>query len=224
MIEMVVLDIAGTTLQEDGAVYVALREAVEAAGGAPSTADIEHWMGADKRTAITRMLSPVFAAEPPSEAVDAAFADFHTRLTAAYTARPPRVFPGVEDALAKLRAAGIKVALTTGFDRRVVGMVLAAVGWDESLLDAVICTDDVPLGRPAPYMIFQAMAATRVQDVACVLTAGDTVRDLQAGTNAGAGMVVGVLTGGMTAEGLGGVRHTHLLPSVAGIPGLLGVA
>lgn len=223
MIELVVLDIAGTTVQEHGAVYVALREAVEAAGGSPTSAEIEHWMGADKRTAITRMLSTGQSADPPADVVDAAFSDFHARLTAAYADRPPTALPGVTDALAKLRAAGVKSALTTGFDRHVVDQVLAAVGWDESVIDAVVCTDDVPLGRPAPYMIFRAMEATAVQDVASVLTAGDTIRDLQAGTNAGAGMVVGVLTGGMTAEGLGGVRHTHLLPSVADIPGLLGL-
>ena len=54
-----------------------------------------------------------------------------------------------------------------------------------------------------------------------VLTAGDTVRDLEAGMNAGAGFVVGVLSGSQTAEELGAARHTHLLSSVAEIPKLI---
>jgi phosphoglycolate phosphatase-like HAD superfamily hydrolase len=85
----------------------------------------------------------------------------------------------------------------------------------------VVCTEDVPRGRPAPYMIFRAMEATGVVDVAEVLVAGDTARDLESGTNAGAGMVVGVLTGGQPAATLGAVRHTHIVPGVADIPALL---
>ncbi|SDM63646.1 HAD family hydrolase [Nonomuraea jiangxiensis] len=253
MIELAVLDIAGTTVDEHGAVYLALEQAVRAAGGAPTAADIQRWMGAGKREAITALLTPApsqapspsragipSAAESPSlaessslalagppsgppgpDVVEAAFADFRARLSAAYAARPPAPLPGVPEAITALRAAGVKVALTTGFDREVTTALLAAVGWDDGFLDAVVCVDDVPCGRPAPYMIFRAMEATGVRDVGRVLTAGDTVRDLQAGTNAGARVVAGVLTGGQDAVTLGAVRHTHLLPSVADLPALL---
>jgi phosphoglycolate phosphatase-like HAD superfamily hydrolase len=66
-------------------------------------------------------------------------------------------------------------------------------------------------------MIFRAMEATGVVNVSRVLVAGDTTRDLEAGTNAGAAMVIGVLTGGQNAATLGAVRHTHILPGVADI-------
>jgi phosphoglycolate phosphatase-like HAD superfamily hydrolase len=52
---------------------------------------------------------------------------------------------------------------------------------------------------------------------------GDTALDLQAGTNAGAGWVIGVLSGAHDAEMLGRTPHTHLLPSIAELPGLLGI-
>nr|WP_240972517.1 phosphonatase-like hydrolase [Nonomuraea sp. FMUSA5-5] len=217
---MAVLDIAGTTVEEHGAVYLALEEAVRAAGGTPSAADIERWMGADKREAIAALLT----GEPAAEVIDAAFADFRARLGAAYAARPPAPLPGVPEAIGTLRAAGVKVALTTGFDREVTTELLKVVGWEHGVLDAVVCVDDVTTGRPAPYMIFRAMEATGVHDVGRVLTAGDTVRDLQAGTNAGARVVAGVLTGSQDAATLGAVRHTHLLPGVASIPALLGLA
>ncbi|UBU10241.1 phosphonatase-like hydrolase [Nonomuraea gerenzanensis] len=238
MIELAVLDIAGTTVEEHGAVYLALEEAVRAAGGNPSAADIRRWMGADKREAITALLTspPTGGAAPESRAagavggvpsddtVDAAFADFRARLRAAYAARPPAPLPGVPEAIRALRAAGVKVALTTGFDREVTTALLAAIGWEHGVLDAVVCVDDVAAGRPAPYMIFRAMEATGVHEVGRVLTAGDTVRDLQAGTNAGARIVAGVLTGSQDAATLGAVRHTHLLPGVASIPGLLSLS
>jgi phosphonatase-like hydrolase len=225
VIELAVLDIAGTTVEEHGAVYLALEEAVRAAGGTPTAADVRRWMGADKREAITALLtgSPggPETTGPAPEVVDAAFADFRARLSAAYAARPPAPLPGVPEAIATLRAAGVRVALTTGFDREVTTALLAAVGWEHGVLDAVVCVDDVKAGRPAPYMIFRAMEATGVHDVGRVLTAGDTVRDLEAGTNAGARIVAGVLTGSQDAATLGAVRHTHLLPGVASIPDLL---
>jgi phosphoglycolate phosphatase-like HAD superfamily hydrolase len=65
------------------------------------------------------------------------------------------------------------------------GAVVDILGWQDKL-DAVVCTEDVPQGRPAPYMIFRAMEATGVTNVAQVLTAGDATRDLESGTNAGA--------------------------------------
>ncbi|MEV0612169.1 phosphonatase-like hydrolase [Nonomuraea sp. NPDC050404] len=233
MIELAVLDIAGTTVEEHGAVYVALEQAVRAAGGAPDAAAIHAWMGAGKREAITALLTgePGEFGEsgesgnptPAPETVDGAFADFRKRLHAAYADTPPAPLPGVPEAITALRAAGVKVALTTGFDREVTGALLGAIGWDDGFLDAVVCIDDVRAGRPAPYMIFRAMEETGVHDVGRVLVAGDTVRDLRAGTNAGAAIVAGVLTGGQDAAALGAVRHTHLLPGVAAIPALLGL-
>lgn len=44
---------------------------------------------------------------------------------------------------------------------------------------------------------------------------------LAAGMNAGAGFVVGVLTGSFDATALGRERHTHLLPGVASLPEIL---
>lgn len=58
-------------------------------------------------------------------------------------------------------------------------------------------------------------------DVRRVLTAGDTILDLQAGANAGAAVVIGVLNGTQSMEQLGKTRHTHLLAGVADLPGLL---
>ncbi|GII88541.1 phosphonoacetaldehyde hydrolase [Sphaerisporangium siamense] len=219
-IELMVLDIAGTTVEEYGAVYDALADAVTAAGGRPSTTDIQRWMGAGKREAVAHLLADHLG--PVGDAtVDAAFADFRARLDKAYRDRPPVALPGVPEALARVRAAGVKVALTTGFDREVTTGLLGTLGWDATVVDAVVCVDDVPAGRPAPYMIFRAMEATGVHDVSRVLVAGDTVRDLQAGTNAGAGFVVGVLTGKLDAVTLGAERHTHILPGVTGLPALL---
>jgi phosphoglycolate phosphatase-like HAD superfamily hydrolase len=87
----------------------------------------------------------------------------------------------------------------------------------------VISPDEMPAGRPAPYLIFQAMQKLGVHAVARVAVIGDTALDLEAGSNAGASWVVGVLSGAHDVGVLGRTRHTHLLPSIAELPALFGI-
>lgn len=222
--ELVVLDMAGTTIDDGQAVYRVLEETVVAHGGAPSEADIARWHGAAKHEALRALLTPADGAPPTYEALAAIVDDFRSRLAAAYADRPPVPLPGIPEALDTLRRNGIRVALSTGFDRDIVGSLLAALGWEgDAMADAIVCGSDVRAGRPAPYMIFHAMEQLGIHDVGRVLVAGDTPRDLQAGTNAGAGLVVGVLSGAGTKEDLSAHAHTHLLPSVADLPSLLGI-
>jgi phosphoglycolate phosphatase len=218
IIDLAVFDIAGTTVDEGGAVYRVLEAVVRAHGAHPSAADIRAAMGADKREAIAALLD-VPNGDPGVEQSHGAFVE---ELAAAYRSTPPAPFPGVNEAIATLRAAGIKVALTTGFDRQITESLLAAIGWHvPDVLDAVVCADDVSTGRPTPLMILRAMDLTGVADHNRVLVAGDTVLDIRAGRAAAAGMVVGVLTGAHTAQELSEADPTHLLDSVANLPDVL---
>jgi phosphonatase-like hydrolase len=224
LIELVVLDMAGTTIDEGLQVYRVLAETAIAHGGSPSEADIARWHGSAKHEALRALLTPDGGTPPSDDVLHSVVADFRARLTAAYTEHPPRPLPGVSEALADLRAAGIRIALNTGFDREIVDLLLSALGWEgDAVADAVVCGSDVPSGRPAPFMIFRAMEQLGITDVARVLVAGDTPRDLESGTNSGAAFVVGVLSGASDADELGAHAHTHLLPSVADVPGLLGL-
>lgn len=222
MIELVALDMAGTTVDEGGAVYVALREAVAAGGVAIAADDVAPWMGADKRQAIRALTLAASGIELDDGAVEERYRDFVDRLLRAYRKTPPRPIAGVPEALVTLRSWGVRIALTTGFSADVHGPLLAALGWSApETVDAIVCTDDVSAGRPAPYMIFRAMECCGIVDVSKVLVAGDTPRDLAAGVNAGAGAVVGVATGDFTLAELGRHRHTHLLPSLSGLADLV---
>lgn len=222
MIALAALDIAGTTVEEGGAVYRALHDAVRRHGSRAEVADVAHWMGADKRTAIRSLLAiGGDVATVDESTVDQTFLDFERLLREAYDATPPVAMPGVLDAFAALRAHGAKIALTTGFSADVTDLLLDRLGWRDGVVDTVVCTDDVPAGRPAPYLVHRAMERTGVWRTADVLTAGDTVLDLEAGTNAGAGVVVGVLSGGVPRQTLANAPHTHILASVADLPGLL---
>lgn len=224
-IELVALDMAGTTIDDGGAVYEALRGAVEDGGATVAQADLQQWMGTDKVEAITNLLR-LGGVEPVRERVEAGFARFRERLQEAYTATPPTAIDGVPAALAALRARGVKVALTTGFDDAVALPLLKALGWGigdgaDAVVDAVVTTSDVAAGRPAPYMIHRAMERTGVHDVRRVLAAGDTAVDVRAAANAGA-VSVGVLTGKAEQRVLAEAGADHVLGGVVDIPELLG--
>jgi len=217
VIELAALDIAGTTVEEHGIVYEVLRDVVTGAGATPSDADVRRWMGTDKREAIAGLVGDADRVD-----VEPLYERFADRLAARYREQPPRPLPGVVETLAALRSRGVRVALTTGFGRDVAEPLLASLGWTVGgTVDALVCADEVAAGRPAPYLIFRAMERTGVRRVDRVLVAGDTAADLEAGTNAGAALVVGVGTGGYSLADLAGTSHTHLLPDLTGILDLL---
>ncbi|RIX28031.1 phosphonatase-like hydrolase [Amnibacterium setariae] len=219
-IRLASLDMAGTTIDEGGAVYAVLRESVERATGQDVPDDLlSRWSGTDKREAIVGLL---VALHQDVRQADAVFAAFSDDLAAAYEADPPVLLPGVREAVAQLRSDGVRVALQTGYRREVAEGLLDAVGWRVGAdVDALVTAEDVTASRPAPYLVFRTMEATGVVDVREVLVAGDTVNDVTAGTRAGARFVVGVLTGAHTVAELGAARHTHLLASLADVPALL---
>lgn len=222
MIELVALDMAGTTIDEHGDVYEALRQVVVEQGAEVDDALLQQFMGTDKRHAIGA-LTLAGGGSIPGDGVEPLYERFRSLLEERYRARPPEPVAGVPEALAELREVGVRVALTTGFAGDVVGPLLGSLGWaaGDELIDAVVCADDVTASRPAPYMVFRAMERTKVLAVDRVLVAGDTPADLQSGTNAGAGAVVGVGTGAVSLTELARVRHTHLLPSCAELPALV---
>lgn len=219
-IAMVALDIAGTSIDEGGAVYAALRNAVESHTGKPIPADqFDRWKGTGKRQAIAGLLGDVTVDE-----IDAVESEFTRQLLDAYSSTPPAPLPGIADAFAVLRDHDVKIALQTGYSRAIAGPLLEQVDWRIGRdIDAVITSDQVRASRPAPYLIFHAMETVGVQSVSEVFVAGDTPNDLRAGTNAGARYVAGVLTGAHHAETLRREPHTHILTSAATIPEALGL-
>lgn len=157
---------------------------------------------------------------PTASFIDRIYGEFRYRLEQQYTAAGIVKIDGAEEALDWLREHDIKMATTTGFYREVRDRILRELHW-ENRFDANVCSDDVANGRPAPEMIQLAMKRTGISDPLKVVNVGDTPLDLQAGTAAGCGMVIGVLSGKHTRERLEREAYTELLSSVADLPSLL---
>lgn len=228
---LIVCDIAGTTVNEDGIVYRQLRDCVERRGVEVTSDQVNAVKGTEKRSAIASLLSAGGRDTSDGEVAEV-FADFMDGLRHAYADQPPRPIDGVEDALSRLRAEGARIALTTGFQRSIADTVLEACGWAVAgtsregresgarfVVDALVTSDTVVAGRPAPYLIHHAMELTGVTSVDDVVSVGDTVADLQAAANAGV-RGIGVLTGSVPRETLAAQPHSLILDSLADVPEL----
>jgi phosphonatase-like hydrolase len=219
-IRLVILDIGGTIIEDRGDVPELLRRSLAHQGIDSSPEDINQWRGASKREIIRHFVGrqSLPANTDRGKLIARVYDEFSAELIAVYRSVPP--IAGAEDAIRELRQRGYLVATTTGFDRAITDSIFGRLGW-KKYFAATICSDEVSQGRPAPFMLFHAMEAAQVNNVAEVMAVGDTPLDLQAGTNAGLWAVVGVLTGASTSDKLGREPHTHILPGVADLPALL---
>lgn len=215
-IKLVVLDLAGTTVKDQGQVPKAFSTALTQAGIVVTSEQINALRGASKRQALVDLLPDT---SDRMERAGAVYRVFRDHLAHGFAEGVAPV-AGAPETMAWLRERGVRVVLNTGFDREITELLLSSLGWTQGVADAVVCADDVSQGRPAPYLIFRAMEAVGTQSVHQVANVGDTARDLQAGCNAGVGWNVGVLSGAHSAEQLRRAPHTHLLAGVAELPSL----
>jgi phosphonatase-like hydrolase len=219
--ELACLDMAGTTVSDDGLVARAFGDALTALGvGAddprrPAMFDyVRRTMGTSK----IEVFRALFSDDLEAGRANAAFEDAYGRLVDEGGVSP---LPGAEGAIDVLRGAGIKVALTTGFAPRTRDQVLHALGW-AGRVDLVVSPADAGRGRPFPDMILYAMRALDVGEARRVAVAGDTGADMEAGRRARVAVVAGVLTGTADRATLVAGGATHVLASVEELPGLIG--
>jgi phosphonatase-like hydrolase len=216
-VELVIFDLAGTTVQDRGEVPAAFTSALADHGIGVSAEDLKTVRGSSKRDAILHFLPP--GPERLSRA-ESVYASFREQLTERYQTNGVHPVAGTVTTFQSLRERGVRIAVNTGFDRETTALLLDVLGWSDGFFDAVVCGDDVRQGRPAPYLIFRAMEAAGATSVQRVANVGDTVLDLHAGQNAGVAWNIGVLSGAHKHSMLQSAPHTHLLNSVAELPDL----
>jgi phosphoglycolate phosphatase len=219
-ISVACLDMAGTTVADDGSVLAAFTEALRQAGLEPGTpgrdrADqiVRETMGQSKIEVFRRILG----AEAVAQAANSAFELHYAASVRAGMVAP---LPGATETLVALRAVGVKICLVTGFSAQTRDVVLDALGW-RPLVDLALSPADAGRGRPWPDLPLTAMLRLRGGAVTELAVAGDTVSDVESGLRAGAGLVAGVLTGSGSADELTRAGATHVIDSITGLLPLL---
>lgn len=193
-IELLVLDMAGTTIDEDNVVYKTLMKSVNDYGYNVSLEKVLlSCAGMEKLEAISSLLKEIGGNEEDAAAI---FENFSDQLKTAYQNLEVKPINGVENFLIKMRSQDKKIVLNTGYTSEIALQLLEKLGWKENThFDALITADDVSASRPSPEMILLAMKKFNIQEPEKVLKAGDSVIDIEEGKNAGCGVTVAVLSG-----------------------------
>lgn len=226
-IELVVFDLAGTTVNDSKDVHRVLKKALANFDVNISIEDANEVMGIPKPIAIEKLIRKRYHGNVDiiSDWIKEIHELFVEEMISFYkTDLSVTEKEGVSETFKKLQSHDIKVVVDTGFDRPITDAVLKRMGWLKNhLIDASVTSDEVLRGRPYPDMIFKAMELTGVRDISKVAKVGDTVSDLQEGNSAGCSIVVGVTTGAFAKEELEKVEHTHLIERIPEMIGILGL-
>jgi phosphonatase-like hydrolase len=233
LIDLVVFDMAGTTIKDQCEVENCFWEAAEQTGLITTRERIVSMMGWSKRlvfeTLWKEQLADVSAVEI-DEKTQTSYVIFKQVLENHY--RNEEVVPtdGCLEVFKFLKSKNIRIGLTTGFYREVSDIILYKTGWlAESAfhgvsptVDFTVASDEVSLGRPYPYMIFKMMQALQVQDVRKVIKIGDTPSDLGEGKNAGCLFSFGVTNGTHTSQQLSACENDGLFSNLSEFRSFLG--
>lgn len=211
--ELVVLDMAGTTVLDDGVVEQAFQRAAERTGVADrmpwdeALAHVRDTMGQSKIDVFTHLADgDRVAAERATAAFEGAYAEIVDE-------HGVTGIPGAADAIQGLKDAGLQVVLTTGFAPVTRDALIDGLGW-RGLVDLALSPVDAGRGRPAPDLVLTALLRTQTSSVEAIAVAGDTVSDVESGRRAGAGFVAGVLTGAHGTDALSGAGAHAVLADV----------
>lgn len=233
-IQLVVFDMAGTTVQDQHEVEKCFAQACKETGLSVSENRILSLQGYSKIEVFRLLWEEKIGKDHPEyqENVFVSYDAFTYILENHYQTQP--VFPteGCLETFQFLRENNIKIALTTGFYRKVTNLILQKLDWLEGLddtylntsgkarIDVSVASDEVEKGRPEPFMIYRAMEKLGIEDKKAVINVGDTPSDLQSGKKAGVRLSLGVINGTHTQKQLhefpndGFLQHLGELPTV----------
>ena len=216
-IEMVVFDMAGTTVNEQNIVYKSLHKSINKFGIDVSLELVlSLGAGKEKYQAIKDILKYINITD--TEKTDQIFEYFIETLDQEYLTAKVLPIDGVENVMKNLKKDGVKVVLNTGYNSQVAHALLEKLNWEKGIqYDALITADDVEQGRPFPDMIFKAMQLFDIADASKVIKAGDSAIDIEEGKNAKCGITIGVLSGAQTRLQLEEAKPDYILDSLASL-------
>lgn len=193
-LQAVILDWAGTT--QDHGVYApavvfidvfrkwGVEISMEEARRPMGLFKLDHIRAISQMPEVAARWQAVHGSAPTEGDVQAIFRDFQPMQVAAMS-RYATLIPGTIEAVDEMKRRGYRIGSTTGFMRAAADVAMAEAAGQGYVPDATVCADEVPAGRPEPWMVFRNMELLRVFPPAAVVKVGDTKIDIDEGLNAG---------------------------------------
>lgn len=200
----IILDWAGTTIDHGSRAPAGVFIQAFARFEIPITmAQARAPMGLPKREHIARICAMPEVADawrvrhrraPSDEDIDRIYAAFIPMQIASLPDFSDLI-PGIAPAADRWRARGLGLGATTGYNRPMMEIVQTEAKRRGYGPDCSFCVDDVPAGRPAPWMCFRAAMDLGVYPMDRIVKIGDTLPDIDEGKNAGMWTIAVVRTG-----------------------------
>ena len=191
---LIIFDWAGTLVDYGCCAPLAAFHRAFVNAGLPITEAIARKpMGAHKRDhvreilhypEVTARVRSVLKREPDEDLVQLIYEDF-ARLLPAELPMHAAPIPGAVETLNWLRERGIRIGSTTGYTRAMMD-VLEPIAQSSGINpEIIICSDEVPQSRPAPWACFRIAERLGVYPLSRAIKIGDTPADMAEGRNAG---------------------------------------
>lgn len=217
-IKLVVFDLAGTTVKDGGEIAIYFEKAMHAFGYHIPHEDIYPLMGYKKPEAIRMMLEKY---EPEAGRIKRSLIKeihdlFEENMIEFYrTTDDLKPLPFAEEIFIWLKERDVRIGFDTGFSKAIADTIMERLGWIESgMADWMVASDEVPAGRPYPFMIERMMQWSGITDSKQVVKIGDTEVDVMEGKNAGCLLSVAVTTGAFTREELLPYKPDHIIDTL----------
>ena len=218
-VSLVCCDLAGTIVSDGSVLEKAFAEAIATQGVVPGTAAYARSMVVVDRSSGQPPRAVKHALFTDDAQAQAAYLSFERSYRTVVDRFGLTTAAGVQDTLAKLSGAHLKVCVISGFSRPTSRLVLERAGISRAA-DLTLCLDDAPRGFPWPDPVLTAVIRLGIGDVASVAVVGDSENAITAGRRAGARTLIGI-PGDRAAQRLRTAGATHLINTIAELPALL---
>lgn len=221
-VQSLVLDWAGTAVDHGclgpAAVFV---DVFEERDVAVTIEQARVFMGLAKKDHIRGMCNiPEIAAawtnthgrEPDESDIDALY-ERTAALMVETIANHSDPIDGVIDTISEVRNMGIKIGSSTGYVKEMMDVLVPIAREKGYHPDAIVCSSDVPAGRPYPWMCFANAVQLSTYPMEAMVKIGDTITDIEEGLNAGMWTVGVTETGnemGVSKEEVAGLDPADL--------------
>ncbi|MBK9507954.1 MAG: HAD hydrolase-like protein [Cytophagaceae bacterium] len=227
-IKMVAFDMAGTTVRDQKEVETCFAMACVKMGLKTSVERILSLQGYAKREVFNLLWSEQIGSSDPNlkHIVDESYLTFCEILEDHYHHSEIVPTDYTLEVFEYLKSKDIKIALTTGFYRKVANIILEKLGWLQDLdnqyiaqnknaiIDISVTPDEVIAGRPNPAMLIRAMQVFGIKDPFEVINIGDTPVDILFGKNASVKYAFAVTNGTHSESQLTGLGADALLKNI----------
>jgi phosphonatase-like hydrolase len=216
-IRLLVCDMAGTVINENGIVYNSIYKALKTCGMQVEREEINNWHGIYKKQVIEHFVKrEKIQDENVDSKIELVNTELNKILNQEYFKKDSKITliaPNLLDFFSYLRSNDIKIALNTGYPQDLQESLINKFNLKDHV-DLYISSEQVKNGRPYPYMIHHIMEELNIESVREIIKVGDSIMDIKEGINAGCKQSVGVLSGASSKEQLENAGAHQIIPDI----------